>query len=706
MSDYDELRSLAQHYKDTNQPEKYKQALIKLDAIPFQDLSVPENVESQQPAPQNTQQPSTVENIESMIPNWVSEGAAAMNRPVLEFLDFLGPDTANAILSLSGSETRVPTLMDNVQGAQGNFMEDGLAKDIVRGAGETATIAATGGAGIRNLASKAPEFGATVGQNVLKQVAATTPTADIALGAASGAGAAIGKDLGGDIGAMAGSILAPLSFSAGSATLKQILNLGGQGIGNLTKSLSELSDEGAAKLLAERMVREGLTPDDVAKKLTELGPNAMPADLGANFVSLLKRASNEIPAITALAGQQLTKRQAGQAGRIAQTLDDSTGTPLLTVDDELKRLEIALKPQISKAYDDAKIKGEKVLFPEKEKLPAGVGAAQGKGKTKNPVTKKMTRLEKLINGDQVTASGAKKAAESELSAKQLSGETVTKLDIVDAHKRALDDIVGKYIRTGENNKARNFLNIKNMLVKEADDLVPEYKQARDIFAGKAELENAAELGGQYLKLKPREILAAIKTMGESEKKFFKLGAKQAILDKVDTMQISSDAVKRLFKKNGDAEKLKPLFESDAAYKKFVTAMEKEANYSMTKRAAMGGSSTTKQLSDSKVSGLDAETLSAMQGNPISILQKIGSVFGKLSTNKNGQAYKDGLEQAGRLLLEQGVDAKKIIPVLQRGRREEVQNIMKMAFGKKDKRGVIRPTIQAGASSLMTPERNQ
>jgi len=175
----------------------------------------------QQPAPQNTQQPSTIENIESMIPNWVSEGAAAMNRPVLEFLDFLGPDTANAILSLSGSETRVPTLMDNVPGAQGNFMEDGLAKDIIRGAGETATIAATGGAGIRNLASKAPEFGATVGQNVLKQVAATTPTADIALGAASGAGAAIGEDIAGDTGKFIGGIVAPLAPSAALLTTKK-----------------------------------------------------------------------------------------------------------------------------------------------------------------------------------------------------------------------------------------------------------------------------------------------------------------------------------------------------------------------------------------------------------------------------------------------------------------------------------------------------
>ena len=64
----------------------------------------------------------------------LGEMAAASNRSVTEFVDFLGPKTANAILSLSGSKKRVPLLTDALAstGIQGNFMEPGLARDATK----------------------------------------------------------------------------------------------------------------------------------------------------------------------------------------------------------------------------------------------------------------------------------------------------------------------------------------------------------------------------------------------------------------------------------------------------------------------------------------------------------------------------------------------------------------------------------------------
>ena len=93
--------------------------------------------------------------------DFLGELAAGANRTVTEFIDFVGPDTANAILSLAGSDHRVPTLTGALEstGIEGNFMEPGLARDAVRAAGSTATV----GAGMvnvpRNLA-KAPGMAA------------------------------------------------------------------------------------------------------------------------------------------------------------------------------------------------------------------------------------------------------------------------------------------------------------------------------------------------------------------------------------------------------------------------------------------------------------------------------------------------------------------------------------------------------------------
>ncbi len=79
------------------------------------------------------------------LPAWVPELASSMNRPILETIDFLGPDTFNAISSLLGSDVRSPTLMESVPGAKGEFMEEGAARDIVQATGETATIGGMAG---------------------------------------------------------------------------------------------------------------------------------------------------------------------------------------------------------------------------------------------------------------------------------------------------------------------------------------------------------------------------------------------------------------------------------------------------------------------------------------------------------------------------------------------------------------------------------
>lgn len=74
----------------------------------------------------------------------LGEFAAGANRSVTEFLDFIGPDTANALLSLAGVEARVPTLTGALEGTgiQGGFMDPGLAREAVAAAGQALPVAA------------------------------------------------------------------------------------------------------------------------------------------------------------------------------------------------------------------------------------------------------------------------------------------------------------------------------------------------------------------------------------------------------------------------------------------------------------------------------------------------------------------------------------------------------------------------------------
>lgn len=86
----------------------------------------------------------------------LGELAAGANRNVTELVDFLGPTAINNILSLAGSESRVPTLTGALEstGIQGGFMDEGTARDIVGAAGATLPAAAgLVGIGGRNLAT-------------------------------------------------------------------------------------------------------------------------------------------------------------------------------------------------------------------------------------------------------------------------------------------------------------------------------------------------------------------------------------------------------------------------------------------------------------------------------------------------------------------------------------------------------------------------
>lgn len=107
----------------------------------------PEQVDSDIPvADDQPAQPAPVEEdgMGRQAFNAMSELAAASNRSVTEFVDFLGPDTVNAVLNLSGVDYRVPTLTGALEstGIQGGFMEEGTPRDIVQGVGSLIPAAA------------------------------------------------------------------------------------------------------------------------------------------------------------------------------------------------------------------------------------------------------------------------------------------------------------------------------------------------------------------------------------------------------------------------------------------------------------------------------------------------------------------------------------------------------------------------------------
>lgn len=602
----------------------------------------------------------------------LAELAAGANRTVVDFIDFLGPDQINSILEISGSEKRVPTLRSQLPFIESGPLEPGLQKQVLGAAGEVIPAALGIGSALRAGAAALPSV--TAGESALagtvREIGRATPIQDVVLGGVSGAGAEFGGEIAGQPGEIAGSILAPLSATTVPRIISGAIRQGARGIQNLTRDLADLSEEGAGTLLAEQMVREGLTPAEIQRQLAELGPDAIPADLGNNFARLLRTAANKVPTVEREAAITLNARQQEQSTRLIEAFDDATGTSKLNVQDEIARLNSTLGPEINNLFALTRSKG----FQLSDKL---TGLLEGKS----------------------SLGKARKNAEVRLEDKRAVGDDIGNIDIVDATKQELDDQINVALRQGENNKVRDLVRLKKVMIDEADAAIPEYKQARELFAGKANLENAAESGELFFKLKPREVESLVETMGESEVRMFKLGAKQAILDKVDTLPINADSVKRLFGKQGDVRKLKGIFKDEESFNKFSDILEREATFALTRRAAQANSTTIKQAADIGNAQQALELAGTSIADPVTGGAKFGQILFGLSAKKSDEVFTRSLEQAGDLLLASGMEQGKLLGILERANRDEIRRALESVMTQVDS-AVLAPTARAAVSATL------
>lgn len=695
---------------------------IHQESTPKQSASLDELIAIHQESGQPEEEQGIFEEFVAPVVAPFSEFAAAANRGALKFAESLTIDPLNSSAQLLGIEGRVPKPSDTefVQRfTKGDFLGDGLPKKVIRTAGELAGPGAAVGSlsrgvarglapaittapalqGTKVLGTQAAPVAQTTGQGVAQQLTKGSVPLDVGLSAASGGGSEIGREVGGgETGALVGAFLAPVAATGTTALTKfavpRIFDAGKNGIKAINGSISGMSEDGAAKLLAETMIREGFSPDEVAKKLAALGPEGLPADLGPEFGRLLRRAANEIPRIQGDAGNILAARTKGQAGRLATAFDDATGTTSLTADDEIIRLNRVLGPQIDEAYAAARAKADQIFNAPKISQGLSFNAKA-----------KPTKLEKALDNKFVAGAKIKNKVELELNAKASSGESVTPLDRVDATKRALDDEIQAALRKGEKNKSRSLVMLKNAILKEVDEAIPEYAQARSLYAGKAALETAVDQGSLFLsnKMTVREIGELTRSMGASEKRFFQLGAKKAVMEKMETIQTKADLT-RMFGKGGSTGKLKTLFDDAESFNRFNNTLENESKFIMTRNAAQGGSNTTQQVVDIVKSG-DAASKARGLATHEGRANFIGRIIEGLSEKRGTEANTQALEDVGDILIQKGMNIDNIIGLLKKGTPKRIENIVRRAM-KVDLSAPRIAPISAGVASEALNEGEQ
>lgn len=190
-----------------------------------------------------------------------AEFASSFNRGALGLVD-VATSPINAALDVAGSDYRIPSAVDSLKSAtQGNFMDQGLGRDVVRGIGEVIPAGVAVGGAIRSLATPLtgavsgqvgnvgilPSLGASsesVGAGVLRQMGQSTAAQDAVYSGLSGAGGAVGREYGGDTGGLIGSVLAPTMVSSIPFATKKALQsiFGGDNAGKVIDDFAAIGE--------------------------------------------------------------------------------------------------------------------------------------------------------------------------------------------------------------------------------------------------------------------------------------------------------------------------------------------------------------------------------------------------------------------------------------------------------------------------------
>ncbi len=434
--------------------------------------------------------------------------------------------------------------------------------------------------------------GLDTGSQIAGAVAGTVPmvmAAPAAFGAGgggllarSGISAAAGTTLGGaDAGVRSGGDLEAIksgakwggAFGLGGPTL-------GQAVGAGTRALSSRFGGGAPQSAFGRAVgADGV--DDIAGRLRDMGPDAMPMDIGPN----LQRQAGALAATPGQSQQTIrsavSQRQDRAGQRVASALDGALGQPLDTValaDDIIARRSAAAKP----LYDAAYAKPVPYTRTIEHIL------------TRPSVGKALKQAQRMAADEDIPSQQwfANIADDGTVTIKNVPD--VRQLDLT---KRALDDMIDGAKRSGNNNDARILTQLKDQLVKSVDAAVPEYAAARKAFAGPSAVMDALEEGQKAFSttINPNQLRAQLMKMGASEREAFVQGARAQIANIMGTARNDALSARTTFMKGYNKEKLEILIGKERAAQ-MLKSLDAETAFTKTRDVVTGNSETVARAS--------------------------------------------------------------------------------------------------------------
>jgi hypothetical protein len=446
-----------------------------------------------------------------------------------------------------------------------------------------------------------------------------------------------------------GMMIGPITQGAGKA-------IGAVG-GNIAQRVSESSAANEAKLkLAEALQRSGMgsffqggggNPLKQAEaRLLTRGPEATVADVsGQSGKTLLDTLASLPGQAKDLTEQMIKNRQATRSKRLITAADEAMGTSGKTYTGTLDSLINEKKTASKPFYNQL----EGVSFRVDDELA------------------KLIKASETAHGGAELLAKLKQTTPIDIS-KIKVGDDIP-LDSLDKIKQALYDLGeetrGKFGQATTLSSAYN--DLRNKLTNKLDRLSPTddkgrsiYKMARDSFAGPAQLETALRKGRDSMKEDAIAIKELTKDMSESEISAFRLGAVQAIKDKVGT-EAGQTALTKMWKEPATSGKLKEIFGPN--YRDFAASVAREQRLKELETVGRGSQTMSRIFAagdlDNPANLLNAgqAAASAAQGNIAPAMGMAAQAWNKVKMPEQTR------NELAKLLLQKGPEARQTIAEL-------------------------------------------
>jgi hypothetical protein len=403
--------------------------------------------------------------------------------------------------------------------------------------------------------------------------------------------------------------------------------------GSAPQEVSGNEMEAAARELWKRLEADGLNPRQVFDAITKgqmdvrtiagiAGPNVR--QMIDTYASMPGRAKGIVE------GKRLAAEQ-GQTANIMKATGQTLGVKQSFTD--LDDMLTAQKQQAGPLYDAFyKVSPDRFDTPFIQNL------------LKNPLSKELLATARTINQIEKAAGETPDDvfqylldAEGNVS----TGQTLNPRAI-DYVKRAIDQKVRENMDplTGKVKGAVGVAweKLRKAFVNHIDEVAPEFKAARDAFAGPASMEDAMEVGRKILRDDWIGNRKLIEEMTKSEKEALKVGAFQAVEDMLTGISNKADKAKRFADVEKYLDRLWPAFDSKKAFDAFKKSIMAQTAEFQAVQMAGKGSQTFPRAADDVLGLVDnvQQAGQAAGGDMAALLRAVKQVIQRTGAPSEGQ----------------------------------------------------------------------